>query len=278
MTNAQRASVVEELAALEAIHAMRAAYRFRQYFPDCTPNCRPSSLLVKDHVIRTGDRTPICRVLYAKHLAFFAAGKTYRERLFLKANRVGGTAAAAYEITCHLTGIYPHWWAGRRFADAGEWWASGRTGITTRDIVQLELYGAWQAPKTGMLPAHLILHTSPKSGIPQALDTIWVKHVTGKTASLQFKSFEQGRTGFEGTAKQGIWLDEECEEDVVGECLLRTMTTDGMLIYTFTPLQGLTTFVEGYIEQADMHSQDEQGRSIIVQAKDTFWDGKKGDQ
>ena len=109
---------------------------------------------------------------------------------------------------------------------------AGRTGITTRDIVQLELYGSWQDPKTGMLPAHLIQHTSPKAGIPMALDTIWVRHVTGKTASAQFKSFEQGRVGFEGVAKQGIWLDEECEDDIVGECLLRTMTTDGILLYS----------------------------------------------
>jgi hypothetical protein len=69
-----------------------------------------------------------------------------------------------------------------------------------------------------MIPAHLIQHTAPKSGIPMALDTIWVKHTSGKTSSAQFKSFEQGRTGFEGTGKHGIWLDEECEEDVVGEC------------------------------------------------------------
>jgi hypothetical protein len=48
--------------------------------------------------------------------------KTYRERLFLKANRVGGTAMAAYEVTCHLTGLYPHWWIGRRFTEAGDWW------------------------------------------------------------------------------------------------------------------------------------------------------------
>ncbi len=106
-------------------------------------------------------------------------------------------------MTCHLTGWYPHWWQGRCFDEAGDWWVAGRTAITTRDIVQLALYGSWQAPKTGMIPAHLITHTAPKSGIPMALDTIWVRHVSGKTSSAQFKSFEQGRTGFEGTGSTG---------------------------------------------------------------------------
>ena len=49
------------------------------------------------------------------------------------------------------------------------------------------------------------------------------------------------------------------------------MTTDGILLYTFTPLQGLTTFVENYIDQADM--VDDTGE--IVKAKETFWEGKR---
>jgi hypothetical protein len=49
--------------------------------------------MVKNHIIRPDDKTPICRVLYPKHLQLFKGGKTYRERLFLKANRVGGTSA-----------------------------------------------------------------------------------------------------------------------------------------------------------------------------------------
>jgi hypothetical protein len=49
------------------------------------------------------------------------------------------------------------------------------------------------------------------------------------------------------------------------------MTTDGILLYTFTPLQGLTTFVENYIDQADM--LDASG--AVVKAKETFWEGQR---
>ena len=51
------------------------------------------------------DTGPIRRSLYRKHLEFFRAGRTYRERCFMAANRVGKTeGAGGYEMTCHLTG------------------------------------------------------------------------------------------------------------------------------------------------------------------------------
>jgi hypothetical protein len=34
----------------------------------------------------------------------------------MAANRIGKSEAGAYEVTCHLTGLYPPWWTGRRFA------------------------------------------------------------------------------------------------------------------------------------------------------------------
>jgi hypothetical protein len=68
-----------------------------------------------------------------------AHGAVHRERVFLKANRVGGAACAAWELTAHLTGMYPTWWTGARFARPVKTWAAGDTMLTTRDIVQVEL-------------------------------------------------------------------------------------------------------------------------------------------
>jgi hypothetical protein len=83
------------------------------------------------------DAGPLCRALHPKHLAFFAAGAVHRERLFMAANRVGKTeGVGGYETTLHLTGDYPPWWEGRRFDRPISAWAAGKTGETTRDIVQ----------------------------------------------------------------------------------------------------------------------------------------------
>jgi len=92
------------------------------------------------------------RELYRKQLDFFAAGKRFKERLFMAANRVGKSEAGAYEVTLHLTGLYPDWWRGRRFDGPVEVWACGTTSETTRDIVQAKLMVPLGEDGTGMIP------------------------------------------------------------------------------------------------------------------------------
>lgn len=191
---------------------------------------------------------PYRRALYAKHMAFVAAGRTHRERCFLAANRVGKTDLGAYEVTCHLTGDYPDWWPGRRFTTPVQAWAAGDTGKTTRDILQEKLLGKLGELGTGMIPSHAIEHSSHKAGLAGAIEQVWVTHVSGGKSILTLKSFDQRREAFQGTATDVIWLDEECPQDIYTECLLRTMDTPdrpggGMIILTFTPLQGITKLV-----------------------------------
>src|SRR5215472_14191587 len=81
------------------------------------------------------DTGPLRRELYPKHLAFFAAGKEYRERMLMAGNRVGKSTVGAYETTVHATGHYPAWWEGRRFDHAISWIVAGDTNLTTRDIL-----------------------------------------------------------------------------------------------------------------------------------------------
>jgi phage terminase large subunit-like protein len=170
-------------------------------------------------------------------------------------------------VTCHLTGLYPDWWEGRRFTEPGEWWAAGDTWETTRDILQVSLMGPLDAPRTGMIPTHLIKHHTAKGGVSKGIELVWVQHASGGNSTLAFKSFDQGRRAFQGTKKQGIWLDEEMPEDVYTECLLRTMNTEGLLIVTFTPLQGLTPFVDDWLKTSDM--LDSNGE--IIPAYEGVW-------
>lgn len=191
---------------------------------------------------------------YHKHLEFFRAGAQYRERLAMFGNRVGKTVAGAYETTCHLTGLYPDWWEGRRFNTAVRWWAAGKTNETTRDIVQKELLGEIAASGsrkvvsgTGMIPGALIGGITWKQGVSDLVDTVKVKHVSGRFSILGFKSYQQGRGSFEGTAQHGAWLDEECPFEIYGEVLIRTATTDGIVLSTFTPLEGYSETVKQFM-------------------------------
>lgn len=194
------------------------------------------------------DEGPLRRELYAKHLEFFRVGAEYRERCFMAANRVGKTVAGGYETTAHLTGRYPHWWEGKRFNKRIRAWAAGDTNETTRDIIQLELLGEVTTGKdgrkcfdgSGLIPRECIGQPKWKAGVQDLADTVPIKHECGQWSSLAFKSFDQGRRSFQGTAKELIWLDEECPLDVYSECLIRTATTRGIVMTTFTPLKGIS--------------------------------------
>lgn len=204
------------------------------------------------------DEGPLRRELYPRHLEFFKSGKDFRERCMMAANRVGKTVAASYEITCHLTGEYPHWWEGRRFNHPVKAWASGKTNETTRDIVQAELLGniTFNGPRkmvdgTGMIPKHLIGtelgELGWKVGVPDLIDVVKIRHKTGEWSELGLKSYQQGRGSFEGTARHIIWFDEEPPMDVYGEALIRTATTNGIVMLTFTPLLGMSDVVQAFL-------------------------------
>lgn len=191
---------------------------------------------------------------YPKHLEFFEAGATYRERCFLAANRVGKTVSGAYEVSCHLTGLYPDWWHGCRFSTPVRFWAAGKTNETTRDIVQAALLGdiAYQGQRkvvsgTGLVPGYLLGSVTWKQGVADLVDTIKVKHVSGRWSTLGVKSYQQGRGAFEGTAQHGIWLDEEPPIEIYGECLTRTATVNGVVMITFTPLDGVSETVMQFL-------------------------------
>ncbi len=198
---------------------------------------------------------PLRRALYPKHLRFFALGRAHNERLFMAANRVGKTeGVGGYETTLHLTGRYPDWWEGRRFGGPINAWVAGKTNETTRDIIQAKLFGPVQGSGAtkrvsgmGLVPGEDIGECSWKAGIADLLDTVRIRHVSGGWSTLGLKTYQQGRGAFEGTEQHLVWLDEEPPLDVYTECLMRTMTTKGLVLLTFTPLLGLSEVVLSFL-------------------------------
>ena len=189
------------------------------------------------------DVGPLSRDKYARHVQFMDAGAEHNERLLLGGNRSGKTVCGSYELTAHLTGKYAPWWKGRRFLEPINAWAAGDTSKTVRDIIQLQLLGPpgnEEAQGTGMIPKDAILRTTTKMGLADAIENVFVRHISGGTSTLQLKSYDQGREAFQGSSLHVIWLDEEVDSEVYIECLLRTLTTNGIVFITATPLLGLT--------------------------------------
>jgi len=209
---------------------------------------------------------PLGRERYPRHLEFFRLGAAHRQRLMLAANRVGKTeGVGGYELALHLTGLYPDWWEGRRFARPVRAWACGDTAESVREILQRKLLGPPDAPGTGLLPRRCIRSVVRRGGgVADAVERVAVAHASGGTSWLKFKSYDQRRKAFQGTEQDVIWLDEEPPMDVYGECLMRTMTTDGLVMLTFTPLLGLSEVVLSFLPGGRPPGEGQGAKAVVT--------------
>jgi len=184
---------------------------------------------------------------YAKQAEFHAAGATHRERLFLAGNQLGKTVAGSFETAIHLTGRYPADWKGRVWDRPVIGWAAGVTGETTRDTVQRMLMGRPGQIGTGAIPKACISDWSRAMGVSDLMDTIRVKHTSGKESILAFKFYEKGRAKWQAETLDFIWDDEEPPLDIYTEGLTRTNATNGMQFLTATPLMGMTDVIKSFL-------------------------------
>lgn len=186
---------------------------------------------------------------------FMNASANSRQKLAMCANQVGKSVTGAAETTYHLTGLYPEWWEGKRFDGPIKAWACGISNDSTKRIVQSELLGECTDPDalgTGMIPLDCIGVTTRKAGVPNALESVLVKHHNAKGefdgwSLCGFMSYEMGQAKFMGARMHWIWLDEEPPEDIYTQCVTRTTNTGGVVSKTFTPEQGLTKVVRDFL-------------------------------
>lgn len=186
-------------------------------------------------------------VPYTKQRNFHNA--TERERLFMAGNQLGKTWAGGFEAAMHATGIYPEWWQGRRVPLPNAGWASGVTGESVRDTVQRILLGRPGEFGTGAIPKECIIGTSSALGTPGLLAGVTVRHITGGTSVINFKSYIQGREKWQGETLDWVWFDEEPPPEIYTEGLTRTNATGGFAWMTFTPLLGMSEVVRRFINE-----------------------------
>lgn len=206
------------------------------------------------------------RDLYPKHLKFFEEGKSYPERLLIAANRVGKSLAGALEMSYHMSGLYPAWWNGRVFKRPVRFWFAGKDWTVTRDVLQSHLLGLKSDCGTGLIPKYLIKRFTAKPGSPDGIELfeVWRKKnqcikecsfgncsCPGDYSTGQFKSYESGVDAYVGAAIDGIQLDEEPPANIYLECLVRTMTTKGFVITTFTPDNGMSETVLSFFKNGE---------------------------
>jgi len=219
---------------------------------------------------------------YPKQAEFFAAGAKFRERGFFAGTQLGKTECAAFELACHLTGLYPKFWKGRRFDHAIKAWAVGENLKMVRDVMQKKLCGEPGSQEdfgSGMIPKHLFVGDPVMArGEGDAYDTIQVRHVSGQVSTLRFRTYQAGRQALQGETLDFVWLDEEPDDfEVYSECLARISATGGCLIVTFTPLRGMSGISIRYRqEQSPDRTFVQMGLDDVPPAKDDLDEGGDG--
>lgn len=192
---------------------------------------------------------------YTKQKDFFAAGRTYRERLLRAGNQLGKSFAGGAEAAYHLTGQYPDWWTGRVFDRPVAAWAGAPTGETARDNPQRVLLGRPGQHGTGMIPAANIIEVVAARGVADLADYVRVRHPKGESV-IKFKTYDQGRIKWQGDTLDFVWFDEEPPLDIYTEGITRTNATKGFCYLTFTPLLGMSEVVRRFLVENNPDRHD----------------------
>ncbi len=180
----------------------------------------------------------------------FGTEKPASQKVLLAGNGTGKTVCGGMDTAIHLTGKYPDWWKGHRFDKPIVAMIGGNTNEAVRDINQKTLFGDPSEPNalgSGTVPVDLIGKRSSKPGVPNAFDTVLVKHVSGGWSKAMFRAYEQGAKKHMGHRIHLGWLDEEPPQDIWSQYLRATISTGGILSITFTPESGLTEVVNSFM-------------------------------
>jgi len=121
---------------------------------------------------------------------------------------------------------------------------------STRDTMQRLVLGRPQEWGTGTIPMASIVEIKRAQGIPDSVDCIFVRHISGGMSRLYMKSYEKGRSKLQGETLDFAALDEEPPLDIYTEVLTRTNATKGIVWITFTPLLGMSDVVRRFLQES----------------------------
>ena len=164
-------------------------------------------------------------------------------------NRTGKSYTAAAMATMSLTGKYPDWYEGKRFDGPITAMVSSIDSNTNKRIWQKYLFGTnnrrlKEEIGTGMIPKEDILIETIVSNRGDDIQTVNIKHVSGGYSTLYFTAYSQGREAIQGFAGDLILIDEQPNVPFLQEAITRTKTVNGVVVLTFTPLEGMDYTLE----------------------------------
>lgn len=162
-------------------------------------------------------------------------------KVFLGGNRAGKTVAGGTETVQYMLGEHPNQKAFPvKWRAVGTNWEDGVKKIIMPEIAK------WTPP------------SQLKHGSWEASYDVKGKTLTYENGStLEFLTNEQEVQAHAGTSRHGVWFDEEPDEDIFNENMLRLVDVGGVWYLTMTPLFEMSwTFERLYQNTADGKTTD----------------------
>jgi phage terminase large subunit-like protein len=151
----------------------------------------------------------------------------HKIRLFIGGNRSGKTVGGAAEAVLMLAGEHPVrtpiFGAPVRLRGVGVDFESGINRIMLPEIAR------W-------IPPSLLKNGSWEDSYVRGERTLYLTN----GSVMEFLSNDQDVEKHAGVSRHGIWIDEECDQEIYNENLARTIDSKGHIWMTVTPLQELS--------------------------------------
>lgn len=191
---------------------------------------------------------------FEHQLRFFNTGASDR-RGILAANRIGKTVSTCYETAMHLTGRYPDWWQGRRFAHPVNVMMAGEGWQQVALVLQNEMLGTpdvklGQQIGTGAIPRECVVLETMRNDGANCIG-VEIRHSSGQNSYLMFANYTQEVRQMQGFKLNIAVFDEQPPDDFFSEIVTRTATTQGQVLCSFTPLKGLNGLVSKFWNRED---------------------------
>lgn len=215
------------------------------------------------------DKGPLRRELYPKHVEFLNGGSKYPERLFCAANQVGKTTTILEEGILHATGLYPHWWEGKRFKRpnvgifGAESWEHMRTGIQAKLFTGADR--GYMEKGTGLIPKKIYdrCQFTAKGNVTGVVSEMLIPHVSGGMSKIIFRTYDR-QEAWESMTLNWCMLDEEPPREIYTEAAMRIVKNDGTIAIGFTPDSGLTATVLHFFKNGQFSAGAEDGKLITM--------------
>jgi len=147
-------------------------------------------------------------------------------RIVTGGNRSGKSECGAEDTGIKSTHVIPDSLINQYPTDLlkiGRLWCSSLDYAASRDIIKEKL--------DKILPKRLIR--------TYKLDDK-IYYFNDERIEIGLKSCDSGRKKYQGTSRIQVWMDEEHPQDIYDEIYERTTDCSGQIIFTFTPVEGLT--------------------------------------